>query len=123
MTPRVAEHSEDLGAAESADSAGMIGIGGGIVGDVLKARWNASLQYVSFGTPRIPANPSLDIERSEQEPQWKLKFIRRTQRVQFQPGQLVHAALCVGKYDAPSLQPIEVVGRGTTKLPTLWVSA
>ncbi|KAJ7676092.1 hypothetical protein DFH06DRAFT_1122842 [Mycena polygramma] len=33
MTPRVAEHSEDLGAAESADSAGWIGIGGGIVGD------------------------------------------------------------------------------------------
>ncbi|KAJ7675666.1 hypothetical protein DFH06DRAFT_1122492 [Mycena polygramma] len=27
------EHSEDLGAAESADSAGLIGIGGGIVGD------------------------------------------------------------------------------------------
>ncbi|KAJ7621896.1 hypothetical protein DFH06DRAFT_1143329 [Mycena polygramma] len=34
MTPRVAEHSEDLGAAESAESAGLIGIGGGIVGDV-----------------------------------------------------------------------------------------
>ncbi|KAJ7637926.1 hypothetical protein DFH06DRAFT_1138575 [Mycena polygramma] len=33
MTPRVAEHSEDLGAAESAESAGLIGIGGGIVGD------------------------------------------------------------------------------------------
>ncbi|KAJ7606452.1 hypothetical protein DFH06DRAFT_1149919 [Mycena polygramma] len=33
MTPRVAEHSEDLGAAESAGSAGLIGIGGGIVGD------------------------------------------------------------------------------------------
>ncbi|KAJ7603156.1 hypothetical protein DFH06DRAFT_1152133 [Mycena polygramma] len=33
MTPRVAERSKDLGAAESADSAGLIGIGGGIVGD------------------------------------------------------------------------------------------
>ncbi|KAJ7664623.1 hypothetical protein DFH06DRAFT_1128027 [Mycena polygramma] len=33
MAPRVAEHSEDLGGAESADSAGLIGIGGGIVGD------------------------------------------------------------------------------------------
>ncbi|KAJ7616289.1 hypothetical protein DFH06DRAFT_1145560 [Mycena polygramma] len=33
MTPRVAEHSEDLGAAESADSAGLIGIGGGNAGD------------------------------------------------------------------------------------------
>ncbi|KAJ7605740.1 hypothetical protein DFH06DRAFT_1150353 [Mycena polygramma] len=33
MTPRVAEHSEDLGAAESAESAGLIGIGGGIVGN------------------------------------------------------------------------------------------
>ncbi|KAJ7646391.1 hypothetical protein DFH06DRAFT_1135983 [Mycena polygramma] len=33
MTPRVAERSEDLGAAESAESAGLIGIGGGIVGD------------------------------------------------------------------------------------------
>ncbi|KAJ7666800.1 hypothetical protein DFH06DRAFT_1384222 [Mycena polygramma] len=33
MTPRVAEHSEGLGAAESADSAGMIGIGGGNAGD------------------------------------------------------------------------------------------
>ncbi|KAJ7606487.1 chitin synthase-domain-containing protein [Mycena polygramma] len=37
MTPRVAEHSEDLGAAESADSAGLIGIGGGIVGNGLTA--------------------------------------------------------------------------------------
>ncbi|KAJ7661875.1 hypothetical protein DFH06DRAFT_1129059, partial [Mycena polygramma] len=33
MTPRVAENSEGLGAAESAESAGLIGIGGGIVGD------------------------------------------------------------------------------------------
>ncbi|KAJ7603149.1 hypothetical protein DFH06DRAFT_1152126 [Mycena polygramma] len=33
MTTRVAEHSKDLGAAESADSAGLIGIDGGIVGD------------------------------------------------------------------------------------------
>ncbi|KAJ7664617.1 hypothetical protein DFH06DRAFT_1128019 [Mycena polygramma] len=33
MTPRVAEHSEDLGTAESADSTGLIGIGRGIVGD------------------------------------------------------------------------------------------
>ncbi|KAJ6504260.1 hypothetical protein C8R47DRAFT_1067198 [Mycena vitilis] len=34
MTPRVAECSEDLGAADSADSAGLIGIGGGIGRDV-----------------------------------------------------------------------------------------
>ncbi|KAJ7603368.1 hypothetical protein DFH06DRAFT_1151901 [Mycena polygramma] len=33
MTLRVTEHSEDLGAVGSADSAGLIGIGGGIVGD------------------------------------------------------------------------------------------
>ncbi|KAJ7631996.1 hypothetical protein DFH06DRAFT_1140340 [Mycena polygramma] len=33
LTPRVAERSEDLGAAESAESARLIGIGGGIIGD------------------------------------------------------------------------------------------
>ncbi|KAJ7622800.1 hypothetical protein DFH06DRAFT_1143132 [Mycena polygramma] len=33
MTPRVAEHSEDLGAAESADSAGFIRISRGNIGD------------------------------------------------------------------------------------------
>ncbi|KAJ7622802.1 hypothetical protein DFH06DRAFT_1143134 [Mycena polygramma] len=33
MTPRVAEHSKDLGAAESADSAGFIRISGGNIGD------------------------------------------------------------------------------------------
>ncbi|KAJ7604789.1 hypothetical protein DFH06DRAFT_1150848 [Mycena polygramma] len=45
-------HSEDLGAADSADSAGLIGIGGGIVGDgVPNVSTNVRPAGLSSGTP------------------------------------------------------------------------
>ncbi|KAJ7601818.1 hypothetical protein DFH06DRAFT_1400819 [Mycena polygramma] len=54
MTPRVAEHSEDLGAAESADSAGLIGIGGGIVGDGESGCTDITDLHMSWRTSKIP---------------------------------------------------------------------
>ncbi|KAJ7602210.1 hypothetical protein DFH06DRAFT_1153020 [Mycena polygramma] len=67
--------SEDLGAAESADSAGLIGIGGGIVGD---ANWPG---FFSFTMTRLDAK----IVREPNEPQLTLFGVKNGPEAKIAP--------------------------------------